>query len=186
MPNVASVLRSRRARLVLLLALLTLGAAAAQAPSPAALDGLDARAAVELANAWKGSEVTSFATADAVHFAFPSGEEVRIAMPSDEMFVSVAPYLNRTHPCGVHSMSGCQGELVDAPIRVEALAPDGSVLIDEVRSTGRNGFLDLWLPRGQVVALRLSWDGFAAMAPVATFADSPTCITTMQLAPAGG
>lgn len=169
----------------LVLALAVAGAAFAQvAPSPRALEGLDARAAIELANAWKGNGVTSFATPQAVHFAFPSGAEVVVPMPADQMFVSVAPYLTRTHPCATHYMSGCQGELVGAPIHVQAVLDDGTVVIDEVMPTMANGFIDLWLPRGHAVDLHLSVDGYAVTGRVTTFDDSETCITTLQLAAA--
>ena len=151
-------------------------------PSPDALAGLDAYAAVELANAWKGSDVTSFATSQAVHFAFPNGTEIQVPMPEDEMFVSVAPYVNQTHPCTTHYMSGCQGELVGVPMRVRAALPDGTVVLDDVIATGANGFLDLWLPRDQAIVLSVSVDGYAADGLLTTTGDSATCITTMQLA----
>jgi hypothetical protein len=73
-------------------------ALAQSAPTPAALDATDAREAVQLANAWKGGDVTSYATPQAVRFEFPDGTEVQVPMPADEMLVSVAPYRSRTHP----------------------------------------------------------------------------------------
>jgi hypothetical protein len=164
-----------------------LGAAVAQAPapSPAALQGADAVAAIERANAWKGAEVSSFVTPKAVHFIFPSGQEVVIPLPEEAMLVSVAPYLLHTHPCATHYMSGCQGELPNATFRVRAVSEDGTVLIDEDRSAGANGFLDLWLPRGLQVELTIEVDGYRAVGVVGTFLDSPTCITTLQLARQG-
>src|SRR5690606_37552337 len=33
-------------------------------------------------------------------------------LPEDEFFVSIAPFINETHPCTNHSLTGCQGELV--------------------------------------------------------------------------
>lgn len=175
------------AALAALLALaLVLAAAHANADvaaaTPAALEGLDARAAVELANAWKGNGVTSYADAEEVVFAFPDGAEVRIPMPADAFFVSVAPYVDRTHPCTIHYMSGCQGELVDVAFRVRATLPDGTVVLDDTVRTGANGFLDLWLPRDQAVVLSVSASGYAADAILTTRADSPTCITTVRLA----
>jgi hypothetical protein len=191
MSFLASNARSALVRIVLVLAAVGLGVLfAVQAfaqptgPSPEALAGVDAYEAVELANAWKGSDVTSFATPQAVHFAFPNGEEVRVDMPADEMFVSVAPYLQQTHPCSTHYMSGCQGELVDRSVQVRATLPDGTVVLDETMSTGANGFLDLWLPREQGLVLSVEMGDYAAEALLTTFTDSPTCITTVQLASA--
>lgn len=181
------VIHGHRRALALLLTA-TFGVAVAQvaAPTPAALAGVDAVAAVELANAWKGADVTSFVTPRAVHFVFPGGQEAVIPLPDEVMLVSVAPYLDRTHPCATHYMSGCQGELASVPFHVRAVAEDGSVVIDEVRTTGANGFLDLWLPRGQQVELTLEADGYGAVGLVGTDGDSPTCITTLQLARRGG
>ncbi len=115
----------------------------------------------------------------------PDGTEVVVPMPDDQVFVSVAPYLNRTHPCTTHYMSGRQGELVAAPVHVRALRPDGSVVLDEVIATGPNGFLDLWLPRGEAFLLDLTLDGYAVQGIVSTVDGAPTCITTMRLTPQG-
>ncbi len=174
--------------IALLLALTVLGAAAAQvpAPSPAALDGLDAYAAVELANAWKGSDVTSFVTPQAVHFGFSDGREVVVPLPDDVMLVSFAPFLQQTHPCATHYTSGCQGELVQTPFLVQATLADGTVVVDEILSTQANGFIDLWLPRDQAVEVSFAAEGYRTVGRVTTFADSPTCITTLQLARVGG
>jgi len=168
---------------------LVLGAVAhAQVPAatPAALQGVDAYAAMDLANAWKGQPVTSYVTPRAVHFAFPDGQEVEVALPDDVMLVSVAPFLVNTHPCLTHTMSGCQGELVAAPFHVRAVLADGTVIIDEVRPTMANGFVDLWLPRGHAVELSFELDGYRTVGVVTTHDDSPTCITTLQLSRSGG
>ena len=177
-------------RLTLLLALVlstpALAQSAAQsatpapAATPAALAGLDAYAAVELANAWKGNGVTSFVTTEVVRFVFPDGAEVTVALPEDEVIVSVAPYFTHTHPCATHYMSSCQGELVGAPVHVLALATDGSVLIDEVMTTPANGFLDLWLPRDQAIELQMTLDDYRTVGLVSTHAGSDTCVTTMR------
>lgn len=188
MPHRPQLLPStRRLAAVLAFAVLALVHANAEVPAatPAALEGLDARAAIEVANAWKGNGVTSFATTEAVHFAFPDGTEVTIPLPDDAVFVSLAPYVDHTHPCTTHYMSGCQGELVEVAFAVRALLADGTLLFDETLRTGANGFLDLWLPRDQVVLLSFSAGGYAADAVVATHAGSPTCITTVRLARAG-
>lgn len=166
----------------LLALVIATASAQAPAPTPEALDGVDAYGAVELANAWKGSDVTSFATSRAVHFAFPDGTEVAVPMPADEMLVSVAPYVRQTHPCTTHYMSGCQGELVDVAMQVRATLTDGTVVLDDTVRTGGNGFMDLWLPREEGIMLSFAVEGYAAEGFLTTFADSATCITTVQLA----
>jgi len=154
-------------------------------PSAAALDGLDAFAAIDLANAWKGSDVSSYATSEALVFTFADGQEVVVPMPADQMVVSVAPYLTRTHPCTTHYLSGCQGELVGAPFGVIASRADGTVVMDETVVSGVNGFVDLWLPREEGIVLELTLDRYAVQGFVTTFAGSPTCVTTLQLTPGG-
>lgn len=129
--------------------------------------------------------MTSFATTEVVHFAFPDGAQVTIPLPEDAVFVSLAPYVNHTHPCTIHYMSSCQGELVEVAFAVRAVLADGTLLFDETLRTGANGFLDLWLPRDQVVLLSFVAGGYAAEAIVTTHADSPTCITTVRLARTG-
>ncbi len=159
-----------------------LSSAQAQAPSPDALRGLDAYQAMDLANAWKGQPVTSFATPQAVHFEFPDGATVEVPLPEDEMLVSVAPFLVHTHPCATHFMSGCQGELVDEPFHVRAELGDGTVVIDQEMRTMANGFIDLWLPRGHSVELTFETGDYRTVGVVGTHDDSWTCITTLQLA----
>ena len=165
----------------LLIALLTAGIALAEAPSPTAIEGLSAREALEVANEWKGLDVVSFATPQAIHFVFPDRREVVIPMPADEMMVSVAPYVNRTHPCATHYMSGCQGEMVGVPVSVVATTSAGVVLMDETMTTPANGFLDLWLPRNETISLRMSVGAYTTTGEITTFDESRTCVTTLRL-----
>src|SRR5690625_1539862 len=34
-------------------------------------------------------------------------------LPAEEFFVSIAPFINETHPCDIHSLTGCQGEMTN-------------------------------------------------------------------------
>jgi hypothetical protein len=38
-------------------------------------------------------------------------KETTYALPEDEFFVSIAPFVETTHDCSVHSLTGCQGEI---------------------------------------------------------------------------
>ncbi len=151
--------------------------------SPQALDGLDARAAMAMANRWGPSTkgVKSFVDTLQVSFAFDNGRKVSIPLPKDQMVVAIAPYLTRTHPCEVHYMSGCQGELADVPVKVKATAGDGTVLVDRTVTTMANGFFELWLPRNQEVRLSVEALGKSAEGTITTYPSSNTCITTLQL-----
>jgi hypothetical protein len=78
-------------------------------------------------------------------------------------------------------MSSCQGELPETAFNVKAVDQAGSVLIDEPVTTLKNGFMELWLPRDRTINLTLEAQNRSASLSISTFADSDTCITTMQL-----
>ncbi|WP_217587102.1 CueP family metal-binding protein [Lentibacillus saliphilus] len=102
-------------------------------------------------------------------------------LPKDEFFVSIAPYMNVTHPCTNHSLTGCQGELVDRDIDLYIEDEDGNVILEDTMNTGKNGFIDLWLPRDQTYMVKMTYDGKEVESNISTFDNDGTCITTMQL-----
>jgi hypothetical protein len=64
---------------------------------------------------------------------------------------------------------------------VKGIDQNGETVIDRSVKTLRNGFLELWLPRGRLISLFIRHMGAAAEGFLATFDDSPTCVTTFQL-----
>lgn len=108
-------------------------------------------------------------------------EEVIYELPEDEFFVSIAPFIETTHPCANHSLTGCQGELVNQTFEVLIEDEDGNVLVDETMTTMENGFIDLWLPRNKIFNVTITQDGKMAEQEISTFKGDNTCITTMQL-----
>ena len=110
-----------------------------------------------------------------------SGRETTYSLPQDEFFVSIAPYINQTHPWTNHSLTGCQGELVKEEFEVYIEDEDGNVVVDETMTSQENGFIDLWLPRDKTYHATIEYEGKAAEAVFSTFADDDTCITTIQL-----
>jgi len=103
------------------------------------------------------------------------------ALDDDLFFVSFAPYVDTTHPCEIHSLSGCQGELAHEDVNVTIETPDGKVLFEDTINTGTNGFIDLWVTRGQEYKIHLQYKDKQVRQSFTSYADSPTCITTMQL-----
>jgi hypothetical protein len=151
---------------------------------PQALQGLDAREALALANRWGTATpaVQSYVDTEAVKFTFKSSNRtVEVPLPEDRLVVAFAPYIAQTHPCEIHYMSGCQGELVETPVKVVAALPNGKVLVDEEIETMANGFLELWLPRNQEITVSMEALGRKVVGTVGTYPDSNTCITTFQL-----
>ncbi|GAB2676953.1 CueP family metal-binding protein [Thalassiella azotivora] len=109
-------------------------------------------------------------------------DEVSLPMPDDRFYVSVAPYVDGTHDCFFHSLTTCQGEMVEEDVRVVVTSTEGEVLLDEQRTTVGNGFVGLWLPRGVEGTLEVTAGELSGEVPVGTGPDDPTCVTTLQLA----
>lgn len=108
-------------------------------------------------------------------------EPVSYDLPTDEFFVSIAPFETITHECAVHSLTGCQGELVEKDFDVYIIDEDGNVVLDEKVASFENGFIDLWLPRDQNFDVKISYNGKTVESTLSTFEGDNTCITTMQL-----
>lgn len=103
------------------------------------------------------------------------------ALPKDEFFVSIAPYTEKTHPCKIHNLIGCQGEKKNEEFDVKIEDAEGKVIIDKKMKSNPHGFVDIWLPREQKYKVTISQNGKAAKSELSTFENDNTCITTMQL-----
>ncbi|WP_079709631.1 CueP family metal-binding protein [Paraliobacillus ryukyuensis] len=100
---------------------------------------------------------------------------------NEDFFVSIAPYINQTHPCTNHSLTGCQGELVNETFQVYIKDNDGNVLVNKQMKSQKNGFFDLWLPRDKTYQVKIEQNGKVAKSEISTYNTDGTCITTMQL-----
>lgn len=147
------------------------------------LVGLDGAEALALANEWRATEPTvgTRLTADAVEFTLPGGTQVLVPLPAETMVLAVAPYVDSTHECEIHAVSGCTGEMAGVTMWVHAETADGTVLIDETMTAMENGFVELWLPRDSEIDLTIVGEGLAATQRVTTYATSKTCIADMRL-----
>ena len=104
--------------------------------------------------------------------------EVRLTLPKDKFYLSFAPYINQTHPCGTHSLASCQGELVNQDMRVVITDSEGKEVVNSYLTTMANGFVGVWLPRNIDGTVTVSYNNLVAQAPIKTFAGSDTCLTT--------
>src|SRR5690625_7043516 len=102
-------------------------------------------------------------------------------LPEDEFFVSIAPYINETHPCTNHSLTGCQGEMVEEEFDVYIEDMEGNVVLEDTLKTEENGFIDLWLTRNKTYNIIINHNGKKVDSEFSTFEQDGTCITTMQL-----
>lgn len=110
-----------------------------------------------------------------------NGRKTSFDLPEDEFFVSIAPFVENTHECAIHSLTGCQGELVDKDFDVRIQDEEGTVVMDETITSLKNGFIDLWLPRDRTYQVKIEYEGKTVESEISTFKDDNTCITTMQL-----
>lgn len=109
------------------------------------------------------------------------GKKTSFDLPEDEFFVSIAPFIENTHECAIHSLTGCQGELVEKTFDVLIQDEEGTIVMDDTMTSFENGFIDLWLPRDRTYQVKIAYEGKTAESEIGTFKDSNTCITTMQL-----
>lgn len=107
--------------------------------------------------------------------------EAIYALPEKEFFLSVAPYVKKTHPCATHSLTGCQGEMANQEFSVYIEDADGKEVMNETVKSQPNGFIDLWLPRDQKLQMTITQDGKQAKSEISTYESDDTCLTTMQL-----
>ena len=128
------------------------------------------------------SDLIASVQPDALVLTDDQERETELPMPDDEVYISIAPYLEQTHDCHFHSLTTCLGELANTEIQVRLTDDDGGVLLDEARQTYDNGFIGIWVPRGIEATLTIKHEGQTGSATISTNnEDDPTCITTLQL-----
>lgn len=104
-----------------------------------------------------------------------------VAMPEDEFYLSVAPYVSNTHECTYHSATGCRGEIKNKTVYVEFVTEDGTEVLSQEMTTLSNGFIDLWLPRNVSGTLTITVGELSSSTNVTTNPGDKTCETTMLL-----
>jgi hypothetical protein len=147
------------------------------------LADLDAKSAIALANEWRFSapKITSFVTTKEVVFEFPNGKKVIKTLPDSLVYIAIAPYINTTHTCETHYPSSCQGELTEMTFFLTTKDKGGNLLYEGEITTLKNGFFELWLPRGTDVQLSIKYGKLLGSETIPTFDGSRTCITTIKL-----
>lgn len=155
------------------------------------LDGLDARSIIDRLEALprtdRPADLMASVRPGTLELSDTAGRTAVLPLPEDETYVSIAPFVTTTHDCFFHSLTTCLGELQEQAVHVRIAPSTATVgtgaeaLIDEARTTAPNGFLGLWLPRGEELTLELAMDDLRATTPLSTTAEAPTCLTTVQL-----
>ncbi|MCP1132499.1 CueP family metal-binding protein [Paenibacillus polysaccharolyticus] len=145
-------------------------------------DAPDIRKLVEDISTGRETPQSASISATTLTVTDAGNQETSYDLPEDEFFLSIAPYVEQTHPCEIHSLTGCQGEMANEPFRVTIHDSEGNTLMkDEVLKSGANGFMDLWVPRDRTYSIRIVHGGKVAETQLSTYKTDQTCITTMQL-----
>ena len=108
--------------------------------------------------------------------------EASLPLPEDKFYLSIAPYLSRTHDCFNHSLTTCTGELGKEDIHVTITDDEGNELVNEDTTTFDNGFIGYWLPADKKGTITIKQDGKTGEVPLDTSEEGATCITTLQMA----
>src|SRR5699024_7493731 len=90
-------------------------------------------------------------------------------LPEDEFFVSIAPFINQTHPGDIHSLTGCQGEMVNEEFEVYIEDSNGNVVVEQTMKTPANGFIDLWVPRDDTYQVTIKHEDKITESEFSTF-----------------
>lgn len=146
------------------------------ADAVALVDALDSLPLAE-----RPADLTASVRHDRLVLEHPSGR-AELPFPADRFYLSVAPFVESTHTCHAHALTSCRGELAEEQFQVRATDEDGTVVLDEHRTTFENGFVGLWLPAGFSGTLRVTAEQGSGEVAVGTGPQDPTCLTTLQLA----
>jgi hypothetical protein len=119
--------------------------------------------------------------------SFANGSSASVAIPQDQFFLSIAPFLSQTHPCTNHVPTGCTGELVGEKMHMSAIdVATGEEILNQMVTTQPDGFIDFWVPRDRKLAFTFHHgdkNGVyrEAKEVISTDENSRTCITSMKL-----
>ncbi len=167
---------------------------AAESPAPGALaqvmseNSIDGMGAVELIDhldrlggSDRPTELMASVRPDELVLS-SGGQESTLAIPEDQFYLSLAPYVDQTHECFHHSLTTCQGELAAKDVQVEVRDDtNDTVLVEDTLTTFDNGFVGIWLPRDIEGTIRVTYDGKSGEVDFATDDDAPTCLTTLKM-----
>lgn len=146
------------------------------------LNGLSVEEIVYSLDSTKSDPAGLIASITSDHLVlFDQSDEIKLALPEDKFYLSFAPYITQTHPCATHSLSSCQGELVNQTVNVIVTDGNGNEIINSEMTTMENGFIGVWLPRDINANIEVLYQGMTAQTTITTFSGSNTCLTTLQL-----
>lgn len=171
----------RRILFLLIICLLILTACGNTDGTPSNGEEMDIKQLVQDYSTDKITEGSASITSEELIITHTNGEVTVYPLPEDEFFVSIAPFIEQTHLCAIHSLTGCQGELPEKEFYIYIEDDKGTVIVDEKIRSFNNGFIDLWLKKNNTYQVKIEYEGKIAESKISTFSGDNTCITTMQL-----
>ncbi|PKL01334.1 MAG: hypothetical protein CVV56_01670 [Tenericutes bacterium HGW-Tenericutes-1] len=106
---------------------------------------------------------------------------LKYSIPDDLFYLSFAPYITKTHPCGTHNLVTCRGELKNQSFDILIVDQIGNVLVDDTLISHDNGFVGVWLPRDIQGTIYITYGQWSVTKSIQTFDDSFTCLTDLLL-----
>ncbi|SDH68945.1 hypothetical protein SAMN05192534_10985 [Alteribacillus persepolensis] len=171
----------KKSFLVIIGLLLALATAACNESSSNEDETQDIKEMVHTYSVGHVDDMSASITSDELIVTDRENKKTTYELPEGEFFVSIAPFIDTTHECSIHSLTGCQGELVEEEFDVYIEDEAGNAVVNETMTSLENGFIDLWLPRDETFQVKIEHNGGTAESEISTFEGDDTCITTMQL-----
>src|SRR5690625_4277041 len=131
-----SLMRKKFIAIILLLSILLVACNGKSASEE--LDSKDVKELVQNYSVGKITDQSASITSTQLIVTDSSDKESVYDLPEEEFFVSIAPFINETHPCEIHSLTGCQGELVNQDFALYIEDMDGNVVINETMNSESN------------------------------------------------
>ena len=112
---------------------------------------------------------------------YHENKEYSLMLEEDLFYVSLAPYVKQTHGCYTHSLTGCQGELIDKDFIVKIHDEEGNLLEEKIINSGSDGFFGLFLKKGFTYTIIVEYEDLNTSYDIKANTDQ-TCYTGGQLA----
>jgi hypothetical protein len=146
------------------------------------LDGMNLKSVIQTLEAVANEEEGFKAGITGSHLLLSDQDEsYEIELPAGEFYLSIAPYINQTHPCSNHNLVTCRGEMKSETFHV--IITDlgtNEVVIDTNYQSTPQGFFGVWLKQNKNYEITINYNGMSATTQVVTSPETNTCLTTMQ------
>lgn len=99
-------------------------------------------------------------------------------LPTEEFYISIAPFITESHLCQTHNLVSCRGELSNKEFEITIVKSDGVEILSRKMVSMDSGFIGIWLPKDIDATLTVNYEGLTVSSLISTYDTSDTCITT--------